>query len=331
MTQMAASLAAGLDAPAINATDFLAAQRANRRNTDLLVVVLLLLGAALGYVLGWGAQNWDAEDPLAIVLVMSPWGIVGGGVLLAIGCMATAVTFAAGGRVILRLTGARLVDAEEEPVLHNVVEEMAVAAGLPKPEVAVIPTAALNAFATGMDPKTATIGVTLGLLKDLSREELQGVVAHETAHILNGDIRYLTAVGVLVGLIALIGDGVARGARRGVAGGGRRRPWIVPLIVMVFAVLAPIAAQLVRLAVSRQREYLADATAVQLARNPRGLIAALRKLGRQAEPFDGANRATQHMFIVNPLRDFAADAGALFATHPPIEKRIERLANLGRV
>ena len=318
----------------INATDFLSAQRANRRNTWWLILILLLLGGVIGYLGGALIESYSQSYGDAALLAVSPFGVIGGGALISIGLGASAVTFAFGDRVILGLAGAREVDSDSEPMLHNIVEEMAIAAGLPKPRVAVIETDVPNAFATGMDPKNAAIGVTRGLLQKLNRDELQGVVAHEMGHILNWDIRYATAVAILVGLIALVCDvarrmlwftGGSRRSGRGKGGGNA----ILLLIFLVFAVLAPIAAQLVRFAVSRQREYLADATSVQLTRNPLGLIGALEKLAAEQRPFAGANRATQHMFIVNPFKAFGLDSGALFSTHPPLERRVERLRNLG--
>jgi heat shock protein HtpX len=332
----------------IKATDFLAAQRANKRNTWLLIVILLLLGGTLGYLGGALIQSYsysrhsysgvesygDVERPSLGVL--SPFGVIGAGALISIGLAASGVTFAFGGRLMLGLAGAREVTADEEPVLHNVVEEMAIAAGLPKPKIAVIETEVPNAFATGMDPNNAAIGVTRGLLQKLNRDELQGVVGHEMGHILNMDTRYMTAVAILVGLIALVCDVARRMMWYGAASGGQRRDRekgggnaVLLVIFVVFAILAPIAAQLVRFAVSRQREYLADATSVRLTRNPLGLIGALEKLAAEQRPFDGANRATQHMFIVNPFKVFGANSTALFSTHPPLEQRIQRLQNLG--
>jgi len=316
--------------PRINATDFLSAQRDNRLKTVNLILLLLLLGFVLGYSLGWGFQTYAEPNIDALDHPFSSLpGAIGGSLLLGIGVVASGVALFAGDRVVLALNNAREVTAEEEPRLHNVVEEMAIAAGLPKPRVAVIETDALNAFATGMRSDKAAIGVTRGLLEKLSREELQGVIGHEMGHILNLDIRYMTAVGILVGLIALVSDAVLRARWRpssGKKGGGA----IVFLIIIVVAMLAPIAAKLVQFAVSRQREYLADATSVQLTRNPIGLIGALRKLGHQEPVRELGNRATQHMFIVNPIREFGASASALLATHPPIETRIERLENLGK-
>jgi heat shock protein HtpX len=315
----------------INATDFLSAQRANRRNTWLLILVLLLLGGAIGYLGGALIESYS-QPYGGGVEALSAFGVIGGGGLIAIGLGASAVTFAFGDRVILGLAGAREADVDAEPMLHNIVEEMAIAAGLPKPKVAVIETDVPNAFATGMEPKNAAIGVTRGLLQKLNREELQGVIGHEMGHIANWDIRYMTAVAILVGLIALVCDVARRmlwfggGSRRGDRKGGNA---VLLIIFVVFAVLAPIAAQLVRFAVSRQREYLADATSVRLTRNPLGLIGALEKLAAEQRPFAGANRATQHMFIVNPFKAFGIDSSALLSTHPPLEKRIERLQNLG--
>ncbi|MGH6892947.1 MAG: M48 family metallopeptidase, partial [Dongiaceae bacterium] len=325
------------DAPIrINSTDFLAAQRANRRKTIWLILVLLLLGGGLGYVLGWAGETYaQSRFEYVDLLRLSVPGLVGGLILLGIGVGATAVTFAAGDKVVLALNNAREVSAGEEPLLHNVVEEMAIAAGLPKPRVAIIESDAMNAFAAGMYPHSAAIGVTRGLLANLSREELQGVIAHEMGHILNWDTRYMTAVGILVGLVALVCDAVLRARwHRGVgsSGGGKSKGGgaaLVLMVVLIFAILAPIAGRLVQFAVSRQREYLADATSVQLTRSPLGLIGALQKLGHQPKAAELGNRATQHLFIVNPIREFGATASALMATHPDIESRIQRLQNLG--
>jgi heat shock protein HtpX len=243
------------------------------------------------------------------------------------------VAFSQGDRIVLRLTGAREVSADDEPVLYNVVEEMAIAAGIRKPRLYVIETGALNAFATGMSPAHSAIGVTRGLLESLNREELQGVVGHEMGHIVNWDIRYATAVGVIVGLIALVSDGALRslyfsGRSRNSGKGGSGAAFVM-LALVAFAALAPLFAFLVQMAVSRQREFLADATSVRLTRHPQGLIAALEKLAASSETFKGANRATQHMFIVNPFRNFDEHASRLSATHPPLALRINRLRNLG--
>lgn len=326
----------GPEVPRINGTDFLTAQAANRRNTWLLIVALILLGFMLGYLIGWTVEAWSAGEHEPVdLLALSGLGILGGVALAGIGLVSSAVTLFAGDRVMMALTGAQEVSAETEPVLHNVVEEMAIAAGLPKPKVALIESEALNAFATGMRADKATIGVTRGLLKALNREQLQAVIAHEMGHVLNLDTRYMAAVGIMVGLIALVSDMALRSLRfggrsRGSGKKGGGGAVIVLVILVLFAILAPIAAQMVRFAVSRQREFLADATSVQLTRNPQGLIGALKVLDGAGKAPEIGNRATQHIFIVNPVKDFASGSHALFATHPSIEERIERLANLGR-
>ena len=315
-------------------TDFMAAARANQRATRRLVAFLLLILGVLGYLIGWSLQLFMTElpEPLESIWFLSRWGIWWALGLLALGAGWSWVAFRSGDKIVLRLTGARQVTAAAEPVLHNVAEEMAIAAGIPKPQLFVIETGALNAFATGMSPARSAIGVTRGLLNSLNREELQGVIGHEMGHIVNWDIRYATAVGVIVGLIALVSDGAlrslyfsGRSRHSGKAGGGAA---FVMLALIAFAALAPVFAFLVQMAVSRQREFLADATSVRLTRHPQGLIAALEKLAATKEHFKGANRATQHMFIVNPFRNFKEKTSWLSATHPPMALRINRLRNL---
>jgi len=317
-------------------TDFMAAAHANQRATRRLVLLLLMILVVLGYLLGWSMQAMTGSVPLEYqgVWFASRWGGWTALALFFIGALWSWISFRAGDRIVLRMTGANPVTVEAEPRLHNVVEEMAIAAGIRKPRVCVIETDALNAFATGMSPSRSTIGVTRGLLDALDREELQGVIGHEMGHIVNWDIRYATAVGVIVGLIALVSDGALRSLRfsgrsqnsNSRAGGGAV---VIMLFLLVFAALAPLFSRLVQMAVSRQREFLADATSVRLTRHPEGLISALEKLALNAKPFDGANRATQHMFIVNPFRNFSESASGLMATHPPLELRIRRLRNLG--
>jgi heat shock protein HtpX len=316
-------------------TDFMAAARANQNATRRLVTLLLFILVILGYLLGWSMQLLLGRLPENLVSVWfaSSWGVWTALGLFVIGVAWSWAAFSQGDRIVLRLTGAREVSAADEPQLHNVVEEMAIAAGIIKPGLFVIETGALNAFATGMSPARSAIGVTRGLLDSLNREELQGVIGHEMGHIVNWDIRYATAVGVIVGLIALVSDGALRtlyfsGNSRNSGKGGSGMAFIM-LALIAFAALAPLFAFLVQMAVSRQREFLADATSVRLTRHPEGLIAALEKLASSAQPFKGANRATQHMFIVNPFRNFTEEASRLSATHPPLGLRINRLRNLG--
>ena len=328
-----------LPVAAIARTDFHAAIRRNGWNTLRLCAVLVLVGMALGYGLGWALEIYfqvaDGYDPSADyndIARLSDWGLRGGAIMLTASGIWIAVALTRGDRIVLGLAGARLATRSQEPQLHNLVEEMALASGLPKPQVAVIDTPALNAFATGLKPERATIAVTRGLMDELNRSELQGVVAHEMSHIANNDILYATAVGVMVGLIVLVSDAALRSLR--FAGRGRSRgnrkggAALVLVVVLVFALVAPLAARLVQMAISRQREYMADATAVKFTRNPEGLVGALQKIAGSKLPYEGANRAIQHLYISNPLKHFRPGAGALFSTHPAVEERIARLRNL---
>jgi heat shock protein HtpX len=316
-------------------TDFVAAQKVNRRNTLLLLAVLTALAALVGYLIGWLLESESA----GAVPTVSAAGIGAAGILAAVSVGWSLLSLAFGDKLVLTLASARPIDKADAPQLYNVVEEMAIAAGTPMPKVMILETDALNAFATGNKPGKGTIAVTRGLLNSLNRDELQGVVAHEMAHLANLDTRYMVVVGVTVGLIALVCDALLRNlawGRMGRSGGGGGSSdkkgggqVILIVVLLVVAILAPLAAKAVQMAVSRQREYLADATSVQFTRNPNGLISALQKLAAKAEPFPGVSRATQHLFIVNPVQTFTSRTPALLATHPEIADRIARLRNLG--
>ena len=312
-------------------TDFVSAQKVNRRNTLVLLAALTALAALVGYVIGWLLES-EASDA---VPAFSQAGVAAAGLMAAVSVGWSAVSLAFGDKMVLAMANAKQIDKADAPQLYNVVEEMAIAAGVPMPKVMVLETDALNAFATGNKPGNGTIAVTRGLLNSLSRDELQGVVAHEMSHLANLDTRYMVVVGVTVGLIALVCDMLLRSLAWGRGnrssssdkkGGGAA---ILVILLLVVAILAPIAAKFVQMAVSRQREYLADATSVRFTRNPSGLISALGKLAEKAEPFPGVSRATQHLFIVNPVQTFTAKSSALLATHPDIADRIARLRNLG--
>jgi heat shock protein HtpX len=203
------------------------------------------------------------------------------------------------------------------------------------PKVYLIDDTAPNAFATGRDPKHASVAITTGLLQKLDREELQGVIGHELSHVRNFDIRFTLVVGVMVGAIAMLADfflrftfwgGAGRRGRSREGGGGAQL--IVFVIAIVLAILAPIIARLVQLAVSRQREFLADASSIELTRNPYGLERALAKISGDPEVLEVANRGTQHMYFTNPIKKFEARSAGLFSTHPPIVDRINRLRQL---
>jgi heat shock protein HtpX len=313
-------------------TDFVTAQRVNRRNTLLLLVVLTALAALTGYVIGWLIEG-EATDAVPL---WSQLGLVAAALMAVISIGWSMISLAFGDSLVLTMANAKAIDKSDAPQLYNVVEEMAIAAGVPMPRVMVLETEALNAFATGNRVGHGTIVVTRGLLDTLSRDELQGVVAHEMSHLANLDTRYMVVVGVTVGLIALVcdmllrtmawgGSGSSRSSdKKGSSGGG-----LLIILLIVVAIFAPLAAKAVQMAVSRQREYLADATSVQFTRNPNGLISALGKLAAKAAPFPGVSRATQHLFIVNPVQTFTSDSPALLATHPDVADRIARLRNLG--
>jgi heat shock protein HtpX len=311
-------------------TDFVAAQRVNRRNTLLLLIILTALAALVGYVIGWLLEG-EVSDTVPL---WSRAGLFAAALMAVVSVGWSMISLAFGDRLVLAMADAKEIDTAQAPQLYNVVEEMAIAAGVPMPRVMVLETDALNAFATGTKVGHGTIVVTRGLLDTLSRDELQGVVAHEMSHLANLDTRYMVIVGVTVGLIALVcdmllrttawgGSGRSSSDKKGSGGG------LLIILLIVVAIFAPLAAKAVQMAVSRQREYLADATSVQFTRNPNGLISALGKLADKAAPFPGVSRATQHLFIVNPVQTFTARSSALLATHPDIADRIARLRNLG--
>ena len=300
---------------------------ANKRNSVLLALLVIVLLGALGALIGWAV----AGDPRAAI----PSTLLAVGVGLA----ASLVSYFLGDSLVLATSGAREVTAESAPQLMNVVQELALAASLPMPRVYLIEDTAPNAFATGRDPKHASVAITTGLLQKLDREELQGVMAHELSHVRNFDIRFSLMVGVLVGSIALLADFFLRFTFwGGVTGRGRSRSssseggGAITIVVMVaalmLAILAPIAARLVQLAVSRQREYLADASGVELTRNPYGLERALAKITLDTEPLEVANRATQHLYFENPVKAASGSSRGLFSTHPPALERINRLRSL---
>jgi heat shock protein HtpX len=313
-------------------TNFVAAQAANRRNTLLLLVVLTALAALFGYLIGWVLEGELADS----VPLISAIGLMAAAVMAGASVIWSGISLAFGSNMVLAMADAKPIDKADAPQLFNVVEEMSIAAGVPMPKVMVMETDALNAFATGTSTLNSAIVVTRGLLTTLNREELQGVVGHEMGHIANLDTRYMTVVGVTVGLIALVASMILRALQWGSYSSSRSDDRkssggsaILIIVLLVVAVLAPIAAKAVQMAVSRQREYLADATSVQFTRNPDGLISALQKLEAAAKPFPGVSDATQHLFIVNPVRQMTAKTSALMATHPDLESRIARLRNLG--
>jgi len=295
----------------------------NRRRTWLLIAGSVLLLGAVGYALGLWAGSGPAGLVIASVIAL----------VMAVG------SYRYGDRVVLASARAKEVTPQEQPRLHNIVEGLSIAAGIPKPRVYLVPEAAPNAFATGRDPEHASIAVTEGLLQSMNRVELEGVVGHELAHVVDRDILVGTVVATLAGAVILLSEffmrswwwGGFRGRRGGDRGGGGAEG-IIFAIGLVLLVLAPIFAQIIRFSVSRQREYLADAQGALLTRYPPGLASALRKIGAaSAIPMHSANNATAHLWLNQPSRVQGEGVGTLerlFSTHPPIEDRIRRLEEM---
>jgi heat shock protein HtpX len=297
---------------------------ANKRQSFLLAALVILVFALLGFTIGYAITG--STSGAAGVTAFA----------LGIGAVTGVGSYFSGDKLVLAVSQARPVDAASAPQLMNVVQEMALAANVPVPAVYLIDDTAPNAFATGRDPAHASIAITTGLLEKLDREELQGVIGHELSHVRNFDIRFSLIVGVMVGSIALLADFFLRftfwsnagGQRSSSREGGNGAQAVVTVIAIVLAILAPIISRFIQLAVSRQREYLADASSVELTRNPYGLERALAKIGGDQEVLEVANRGTQHMYFTNPIKKFEARSSGLMDTHPPILDRINRLRQL---
>jgi heat shock protein HtpX len=233
--------------------------------------------------------------------------------------------------VALSVAGARQVGEAEERELYRLVENLCIGAGLPMPKVHVIEDGSMNAFATGRDPQHASIAVTRGLMNKLDRRELEGVLAHELSHVGNRDTLVMGVVVILIGVLALLADLGLRltwygaGSRRSYSGKNSKGAGIILIAALVFVILSPIIARIISFAVSRQREYLADASGALLTRYPEGLASALEKISGDTDPLDQATKATEHMYFVNPLTDHRSWLNNLFSTHPPIEERIRLL------
>jgi heat shock protein HtpX len=290
----------------------------NKRKTIFLMAFMLCLIIAIGYVFS---------------LYLNEPGLVPIAVLFSIGMSLFSYYFS--DKVVLGISGAKEIKRKDDQELYRTVENLSIAAGLPTPKIYIIEDTAPNAFATGRDPKHAVVAITTGLRQKLTKQELEGVMAHELSHIGNYDIRIATIVVVLVGIITLLADWMLRisfhgGRRRNNEGGANG---IIVIIALILAILSPIAATLMQLAISRKREYL-DASAALLTRYPQGLASALQKIEADHEPLEVANKATAHMYIVNPLKehqdkkDGVSWFAGLFQTHPPIRDRIAKLQNM---
>lgn len=296
-------------------------QASNRRLSWLLGLLMVGLLGAIGYVLAQVASPGSAAVFVALAA--------------AIGAGQSVAAYRFGDRLALGAAGARPATKDEHRYLVNVTEAVAIGAGVPAPALYVIDSGAPNAFATGRDPRHASIAVTRGMIEQLDRQELEGVVAHEMAHIRNYDIRFLSMLAATVGAIVILRDVVLRWFRFGELGGSRSRrggrganrgQGIMGVLLLVLLVLGPILATILRLAVSRRREFLADATGAYITRNPEGLASALEKLAAYDGPGLEVSEGVRHMFIVNPLAKH--NAVDIFATHPPIRERIDRLRRM---
>lgn len=278
----------------------------------MVIVLALVIGVVAVYSY---AVRGDFVPPVMAAIFAIPSALIG---------------YFSGDKIALATNSARALPDDEAPDLHNLVENLAMTAGIPKPRIYLIPSPALNAFATGRDPEHASIAVTSGLLEQLDRPELEGVLAHELSHVKNYDIRFGTLIAIFVGFITILADLFLRTtfwggrARRDSREGGNAGA-ILAIVGLVLLIVSPIISSLMQLAISRRREYLADASGALLTRYPEGLASALEKIAA-GPPLPQAGHATAHLFIANPFK--AKSITNLFATHPPIEERIKRLREL---
>lgn len=295
----------------------------NKRNSWLLIAVFMIVFVAMGMLIGM------------------VWGGSGFGIIVAIvaGVIAFVLTLASyygGSSALLGISAAKQITRDDDPQLFNVVEELCLAGGLPVPKIYIINDSAMNAFATGRNPQHAAVAITAGLREKLSRDELQGVMAHELSHVRHYDILYAMLMAVMVGVLVMLCDvflrsmwfGGGRRRRRSSREGGGAGQLIMVVVAILLAIIAPILARIIQMSLSRQREFLADAGSVELTRNPEGLAGALAKLSGDTEVLEVANRATAPLYIVHPIKKFEARAKGMFRTHPPTEDRIQRLMEL---
>ncbi len=287
---------------------------ANKAKSTVLLILFVVFVVFLGWIFGETTSLGYAGPIIAAV-------VAGVGAF---------VSYYNSDKIALAISKARPARLEDHPHLYHSVEGLAIAAGIPTPKLYIIDDTAPNAFATGRDPEHAAIAVTTGLLSKLNRAELEGVVAHEMSHVGNYDTRLMTITVVLVGTVALISDWMLRsffwgGGRRRKNSGGGNAGVILLIVAVVLSVLSPIIAQLIKLAISRKREFLADANGALLTRYPEGLASALLKISGDREPLEVANKATAHLYIANPLKGQKGAFNKLFSTHPPVAERVAAL------
>lgn len=287
----------------------------NRNRTAFLMLIFLVFI----FILGWffGKSTGYGYEGLAIAIVFS--------------LFMSGISYFGGDKVALWSSGARPIEKKDQPEIYRLIENLAITAGLPTPKIYIIQDPGINAFATGRDPKHASVAITSGAMQSLEKQELEGVLAHELSHIKNYDIRLMMVVLVLVGLISLLANWMFRfrlfGGRRDDRESGQLGA-LLAIIGIVLMILSPIIAQLIQLAVSRRREYLADASGALLTRYPEGLARALEKISTQNRPLAHANDATAHLYFSNPFGKTKSTMHRLFSTHPPVEERIKLLRQM---
>jgi len=296
--------------------------RSNRIRSIVLVFLMGALLLLLGYILGLYFFD-SATAGLSIALLL--WIIM------------SLVGYFQGDSILLTMSGAKKITRDDHPRLYNIVEEMKIASGLEKmPDIYIVDDPAMNAFATGRNPQKASVSVTSGLLQKLNRDELQGVIGHEIAHVNNRDVLLMAMCSILLGTIVILSwhasrfmiFGGMRGSRRGSSSGGGSGQIVILVIAVLLMILAPILAQLIYFAVSRKREYLADASSALYTRYPEGLASALEKISTSTEELKSANKATAPMYIINPFRKRGMAASDITSTHPPISERIHILRTM---
>lgn len=295
--------------------------RSNQLRSVVLVAGMGILLLLVGYFLGLSFLD-DPITGLAIAVIV--WVVL------------NLVAFFQGDSILLALSRAKKIKRDDHPRLYNIVEEMKIASGLPRmPDIYIIDDPALNAFATGRDPDKASVAITSGLLSKLNRDELQGVIAHELAHIKNRDVLLMSMTAVLLGAIVILSWYVSRfmlyggmGRRKSSSSGGGQAQVIIFVVAIVLMILAPIIAQLIYFAISRKREYMADASSALYTRYPEGLASALEKLSASTSQLESASKATAPMYIINPFRKKGRAATNLSSTHPPISERIRILRQM---
>ena len=304
------------------------AQAANQRKSIFIVLIFSIFVFLSVYIISQAFSIYSGYKPGGLGFV---------GIALIISGLSSYVGYFYSDKIVLGISGARPANKKRDFMFYTVVENLSIASGIPQPKLFVIEDSAPNAFATGRDPKHAVICATTGLLEKLNRTELEGVVAHEITHIRNYDIRLMSIVSVMVGVIALLGDWLLRMRWYGGSRDNDRKSSGAEVIILflgiLFALLSPVIANLIKLAISRRREFAADAGAVGITRQPDGLIRALKKISEDGEILEAANKATAHMYIVNPFKGEKNNLAvfrfaSLFNTHPPIEERIATLTKM---